>query len=110
MPMGWNLAVRFAQAVHLEVLFRAGDPSQILIKGLYNPNSPLATGLYSPYIDDLGVFGTGVEVNLMHTRIKQEMERSGLPVSSKNSRPADQTQTFNSLLGMDFYKDGTVRP
>lgn len=105
-PMGWNLAVRFAQAVHLHTLFRVGvEPRQILIKGLYNPQSSLEDGLFSPYIDDLGVFGTSLKVNCLNKRVQQEKDKAGLPDSAAKSKPASVRQGYNSLLGMDFYKN-----
>lgn len=59
-PMGWSLAVRFAQAVHLEILRRAGvQDEEFLLRGSYL-SSPLHSSVTTllPYIDDLAVLGT----------------------------------------------------
>ena len=113
-PMGWSLAVRFAQAVHLEILRRAGVPAgTLLLRGSYlsSPLSCDAAVTFLPYIDDLAVLGTSVNVvNTSHQSIKEHLIASGLPVHPGKNYPASFSRSTTTCLGLAVHHDGLVSP
>lgn len=112
-PMGWNLAVRFAQAVHLEILRRCGFPDSVLVlRGKFCPTT-LRDRLVAvlPYIDDLAVAGTDAEVvNSTHAVAKVRFGESGLPIHEEKDNPATEQELKKRCLGMHFHRNGLIRP
>lgn len=50
-PMGWKLAVRFAQQAQVEWLYRAGvDPRQVMIRGSFDQNAYPNGPFFAPYL------------------------------------------------------------
>lgn len=112
-PMRWCLAVRFAQHLHCNLLLRAGIRThQLLLRESYGPVTPVGTGTQAvaPYIDDLGVFRTDLSVSTLLKRVCSLYEAVGLPVSWKKTFLAAGDRQFNDCLGLEFYKNGLVRP
>lgn len=51
------------------------------------------------YIDDLGVFGFSMNINIVHGRICDKMDRVGLPIAKRNLKMAEEGKTSVGFLG-----------
>ena len=113
-PMGWSLAVRFAQAINLQLLRRDVVPAgTLLLRGSYisSPLSCDAAVTFLPYIDDLAFFGTSVNVvNIIHQSIKEHLIASDLPVHPGKEYHASSSRSTNSCLCLAVHHDGLGSP
>lgn len=113
LPMGWTLAVRFAQACHVQILRTAGVKAyEEVVKGRYIPVALEGNVVaFIPYIDDCGVVGASpVVVNTRHVLVKRQFAADRLPIHPDKEHPADRHDRRKDCLGMSFFKDGTIRP
>ena len=110
-PMGWSLAVRFAQAAHMEIIRRADVPHHDLwLRGSYL-STPLSNSrsCLVPYIDDLAILGISPHaVNERHVYVKQQWSSCGLTVHPDMSQPASSSRPHTTCLGLAVHRDGSV--